>query len=105
MGQDVEIAWGELRREGATKMQRYWYRVFRANSINTIVPKKSAPKTCEIYAKRWAMGHTWELVRGWGIVSLREARWNEVGWGVARVGAKHGAALTSCLHASFWHEM
>ena len=48
------------------------------------------------------MGHAWEKVRGWRIFSLHE----EVDRGVARVGAKHGAALVfSCLHASFWHEM
>ena len=41
--QDVEIAGGELRREGDTQMQSFWHRVFRTNSMNAIVPKKCAP--------------------------------------------------------------
>ena len=63
--QDVEIAWGELRR-ATLKCRAFWHRVFRTNSINAIVPKKCARKTCEIDAKCWAMGHAWEKVRGWG---------------------------------------
>ena len=46
-------------------MQSFWHRVFRTTSINAIVPKKCAPKTCEIDAKRWAMGLAWEKVRCW----------------------------------------
>ena len=62
--QDVEIARGELHRKGpGTKMQSLRHRVFKTNSINAIVPKKCAPKTCEINAKRWTMGHAWEKVR------------------------------------------
>ena len=52
--QDVEIARGELYRKGP-KMQSFWHRGFKTNSINAIVPKKCAPKTCEIDAKCWAM--------------------------------------------------
>ena len=48
--QDVEIAWGELRREGATlKMHSRWHGFFRTNFINTIVSKNCAPKTCQSF--------------------------------------------------------
>ena len=42
------------------KMQSFWQRVFKSNSINALVPKKCAPKTCEIDAKCWAIEHPWE---------------------------------------------
>ena len=38
-------------------MYSCWHSFFKTNCMNAIVPKNSAPKTCQAVCKDWAMGH------------------------------------------------
>ena len=49
-----ELRWGGAICSGNLELLA---QVFRTNSINAIVPKNCAPKTCQAVCKHWAMRH------------------------------------------------